>query len=586
MSPWVFVTALRLKPLKKIVCQAGFFASLVCVASCVGAIDDEGHFVEPIPGARPAVVSARMSPSSDNSGPIQDADKTYPLKVGAGPLPLRRLGNVEWVNTVVDLLGLPESQRAALANGMPSEEVGVTGFSLPGLFGVSEVMRLGEKARQALKAMPMAALPGCVGTNETACARAFLTPFIGRAFRRPGTPSEIDELVALWPQLRPAHSTYVETLGDLVVAVLQTPQFLYHGLESTTQPPARGDVVPLSEHQLASRLSYFLLRTSPDEALRVAANEGRLTDLVELERQTRRMLGLPGAKDVAPDLYRQLLQIDDVAHVSKNEKTLGIFPSSLRDSMQAEVTSFVKDLWSGSGPVAMGQLLGASHSFVDESLAKHYGVSGISGAIARKATLPGDRAGLLTMGAVMTVTAGSTEPSPIKRGALIRQRFLCQQLPAQPAVVPSLPAAITGVTLRERLDQHKSDPVCKGCHELLEPGGYAFSAYDAVGRWRPLEGDKMVDSSGTLVAVDNGNRSYGNLREFVSVLNGSPELQRCAVRQWFRYALGRPEGTGDEATLGALDAGFSKTGFDLRELQVAIVKSNSFTLRDRSSVDK
>ncbi len=555
-------------------------AAGLLVAACVATltVGCTGEIGSPS-GRSPARPASPATPTTTARPAPRPGSPPDLAQAGPGPLGLRRLSNEELVNTLGDLLGLAEPQRAALAADLPPESIGDSGFLAPGLVGADDARRIGEKARQAAAFLPAAGLGGCAaGTGEEACVRRFLQGFAARAFRRAPEADELDDLAALHRELRRIGRAPDEATREVVAAILQGPQFLYHGQPGGAARAVRdGSGVRLTPHELASRLSYFLWRTMPDEALFEAAGSGRLASGDELERQARRLLADGRAQRTIEAFFLELLRVDEIDAVARDAK-LGAFPPAVRERLAQEVRAFVADLLAGDG--RLETLLTAPHTLVDETLAKHYGIAGVKGATWKKVVPEGERAGLLTLGGVMAVHATAEEGSPIKRGAFLRQKILCQPLPPQPPVVPQLPGPAAGRTIRERLAAHAAEPTCRVCHELLDPAGFAFSAFDALGRHRPLDpAGQPLDTSGHVTNLDGETRRFGSLGALARLLAASDEVRRCAVRQWARFALGREPTEGEAPALAEVYDAFSRAGFDLRALLVAIATSPAFRTR-------
>ena len=226
-------------------------------------------------------------------------------------------------------------------------------------------------------------------------------------------------------------------------------------------------------------------------------------------------------------------------------------------------------------------LFQADFAYVNERLAPIYGVEGITGTEMQRVLVdPTARSGLLTHPALLTLLGKSNQSDPIHRGVFVRQRLLCQQLPPPPDDVDlTVPDLEPGLTTRERFDQHRDEPRCAGCHQLIDPIGYGFEGYDGIGRFRTSEEGQSIDASGEVVSGGDASGAFEGVVELSDQLVSSDAVRACVARQWFRYATGRIESTDDVCTLGELDRRFEASGYDVRELMIAMVATDAFTHR-------
>lgn len=426
---------------------------------------------------------------------------------------------------------------------------------------------------------------GAVGENEirerivfcdpagAECRRDVVSDFARRAFRRPVTDDEVDRLMAL-VDLAIAEGDTVDAGLELALrAVLLSPHFIFR--PELDDDPNEEVSHPLNDFELASRLSYFLWSTMPDEELFAAAADGLLTaDPKNIEAQVDRMLADPKAEALVKNFAGQWLLIralDD--HVPDYEA----FPSyddelenALRTEMELYFGEFLK------GELGMNELLTADFTFINDRLATHYGMSGGSATFS-KASLESvpERFGLLTMGSFLTVTSYPTRTSPVKRGVWILEELLCDGPPAPPPGVEALeePETPTG-TLRDRLAQHRADPACATCHDLMDPLGLALENYDGVGTYRTEENGETIDPSGEV-----GGVAIADARALAEHLQTDARFSHCLVEKLLVYGLGRGMESEDTPFIEAIVEHAAEDGYRLPALIKHIVTSEPFTTR-------
>jgi hypothetical protein len=487
-----------------------------------------------------------------------------------GAAPLRRLTRFEYDNTVRDLLG--DTTQPALA--FPDEEL-VFGFANNSAQqSLSSLLIEGyEGAAVTLATNVTTDLPTLLGCSpspgtEDDCVRSFLPRFGRRAYRRPLESDELDRLFAFYSASKAAYD-FPTAVRMVVQAMLQSPHFLYRiELESPDGVPAK-----VSQFELATRLSYLLWGSAPDDALLDAAAAGNLDTAAQAER----LLNDPRAHGLVGELFAEWLQLDKVGRVEKDATLFPAFTPDVRTLLRRETDVFTDDLvFSGGG---VQQLLTAPYSFVNGALASYYGISGPTGADFQKVMLPeGRRQGLLTQASFLAAAAHANQTAPVQRGLFVRDRLLCAPPPPPPATVKAIPPVPDPtLTTRQRFSQHETDPSCAGCHSLMDPIGFGFEHYDAVGIWRDTENGNAVDATGKLTATDVDGTFDGAL-DLSSRLARSRRVSDCTVTQWFRFAYGRQETADDGATLDALKAGFAaKQSF--RELLLSLTQSDAFLYR-------
>jgi hypothetical protein len=519
-----------------------------------------------MPGPAPAV-----------PGPTTKADPN-----AAGPMPLRRLTNREYNNTVRDLLGDTTSP----ANQFPADRDETFLFPQAGTVAVQDAKLLRTAAETlaaaAVRKLPMLLPCDPVAMGEPACAKQFVDGFGLRAFRRPLATAEADRLMALYTNARNTLKLgFADAIGVLIEAMLQAPAFLYH-LEAPATPPVReGAVLALGPYEMASRLSYFIWGSMPDTALFTAAAGGKLKTDADLEAQARRLLADAKARDTLAAFFEGWLEIDDLRDKAKDPKLYPEYNDALKTAMAGETRAFVQSVvFDGDG--RWGTLLGASYSFVNQALGGLYGMPQVQGANLVRADLnASQRAGFLTQASFLALTGSADGSNPVRRGKAIYTKLLCQELPPPPANVPPAKPASAGGTTRERFVEHDNNECARACHGLMDPIGFGFEAYDGIGKFRTMDNGKPVDSSGS-ITLDGATKSFPGAVALGGLLAASDEARRCFAAQWVRFALMRRETTADLASVQAAGTAFSRPESAVRDLMVAIVKARSFRYRSPS----
>jgi hypothetical protein len=499
----------------------------------------------------------------------------------AGPMPLRRLTRREYNNTVRDLLGETTNPADAFPVDRESEFL----FRRAGLVALQDLETM-KDAAQALGASAVnkaTTLAPCTG-DESACARKFVTTFGQRAFRRPVTTEETDRLMALYQTGRTTLMlNYASAIGLLVEGMLQSPAFLYHWELGYDAPKIEGSLVRLNGYETASRLSYFLWGSMPDANLFEAAAANKLGTQAEIEAQARRMLGDAKARDTVPAFIDELLNLDQIAERPKDPLVYPEYKDDLKAAMATEIRTFINSVVDGDGKFST--LLTSTAASINQPLATLYGVSGVSGAGVKAATLDTkQRAGLLTRAGFLTVTGATDGSHPVKRGRRIYERMLCGALPSPPADVPPAATPASGGTTRQRFDVHANNPCTGGCHSVMDKLGFAFEHYDGIGKFRTMDNGGVVDSSGT-VEIDGVMKPFADAIDISKHLAESPGATRCFTTQWMRFGFQRLDTADDRASIDAAVANFGKTN-NIKDLLVGIAGSRSFRYRTPAMGEK
>jgi hypothetical protein len=500
------------------------------------------------------------------------------LTCGPAPSTVRRLTHREFANSVRDLVG----DTAAVTQGFPPEEEALGFTNNADAQQVSQV--LVEKylvssegiARRATRVMSGLLRCDPVTTGEEACARQFIETFGRRTFRRPLSADDAAELFAVYATGR-ARGDFREGIEDVIQVTLQAPEFLYR-IEEGVEVEGNAEIRQISDYEMASRLSYLMWGTLPDEELLNAAQAGKLSRPEEIEAQARRMLDDPRSRDTVRDFHAQWLRLGLIDEVAKDTASFPDWNPDIRSHLRAEADAFIEDVvWAQRGDLSM--LFTSSFTFVDDDLARYYDLPLPESTQLTRVTLPpGTAAGFLTQGGLMAVLAKPNQTSPTHRGKFIREAIMCQVIPPPPDnVITDVPDPDPNVSARQRFAQHTKDSSCAGCHMLMDPIGFSFEKYDGIGRFRANENGRSIDDTGEVVGSDIG--AYQGIPALAQKLANNPEVQRCVTRAWFRYGLGRSETEAEACTIDQLQERFDKSGRRPIDLLIALTQTTAFRFK-------
>lgn len=425
------------------------------------------------------------------------------------------------------------------------------------------------------------------GAEWDRAAREVLSRFASRAFRRPASQDEVERLVALSRLAREGGDSFEVGMQLAIEAVLVSPHFLFR-VESdehaqptgdkTAQAATEGRIEPLGDYPLASRLSYFLWSSMPDEALFADAAAGKLHDPAVWEAQVRRMLADPKSQALVENFAGQWLQLRNLKTINPDRKRFPDFDESLRQAMQRETELFVDAVLREDRSVL--DLLDTDFTFVNERLAKHYGIEGVKGNdFQRVAVDRNRRGGILTQASVLTVTSNPTRTSPVKRDKWVLEQILNSPPPPPPPNVPELAddsdKQLTG-TLRERMQQHRENVSCAACHQRMDPIGFGLENFDAIGAYREKDGEAAIDPAGEL---PDGSKFSGPA-ELKQVFRAKgPEFRRALAAKMLTYALGRGTEPYDRSTIEQIATELEADGDRFSRLILAVTKSQPFQMR-------
>ena len=490
---------------------------------------------------------------------------------------LRRLTHSQYNHTVRDLLG----DETRPADQFPKEDF-VHGFTnqaegqpVSPLLAEAYARAAERLARSAFRGGDSRRLVPC-RADAMDCRSEFIRVFGRRAFRRPLDDSEVKRYEALFAQ----EKEFLSGAQVVVETMLQSPHFLFHLAQGS--------------YGAAGRLSYFLWDTLPDEELFRAAKAGELDTPVGVEKQVSRMLRDSRAQDALDEFLAQWMRFDRLRNAIRDRRLFPEFTAELVGAMTEETRRLFRSLvWEDRD---FREFFTASYAYLSPELAKLYGVPAPNELWGRVEFAPdSERAGVLGQATFLALTSKPTETSPTERGLFVREHFLCQVVPPPPAGVNTTLPPVTDekpMTTRERLQIHLSNPACSGCHSLVDPVGFGFEKFDAVGKHRekqlvtifptldetstkrkvqPTEYKLGIEAEGDVLGLKDAR--FQSPRQLGKILAGEPGCQRCVVKMLFRWASGRPEEPDDQPLIeGALER-FLKSGFKFRELVVATAVS-------------
>lgn len=417
--------------------------------------------------------------------------------------------------------------------------------------------------------------------EEDKCAASILSNLMRRAFRRPVAAAEAEEQLAFFRKGR-AQGDFDTGVAMAVSAILTNPKFLFR-VESDPAKTPPGGVYRISNLELASRLSFFLWSSIPDDELLNAAEKGMLSQPAELERQTRRMLADSRSDNLATNFAGQWLRLRNVDAVIPSGNLFRDFDDNLRQAFRKETELFFDSILRDDRSILT--FLKSDYTFLNERLARHYGIEGIYGSRFRRVTLPPDsrRGALLRQGSILSVTSYATRTSPVLRGVLVLKNMIGAPPPAPPAAVPPLDESTVAANLpmRQRLAAHRNNAACASCHRTIDPVGFALENYDAIGRWRAIEvEDQPVDATGAIP----GDREFRGVEGLEDALLRRPELFATALTEnLMTFALGRGIEYYDAPAVRKIVRSAAGNGYRFSSVILGIANSAPFQMRRAES---
>lgn len=419
---------------------------------------------------------------------------------------------------------------------------------------------------------------GGAAPGSDACTTNALTTFLPRAWRRPVSADEVAALKAISDAItkdasEPGTADDKWNLGMklAVQSALTSPNFVYRA--ELDPDPTSATPHPLGDYEIANRLSYFLWSTMPDDELFARAKDGTLHTPAVLDAQVERMLADPKAIALADNFAGQWLSLRKLGQVAPDAKLFPGFSPAVQASMGRESSAFFMDFLAPNKPFS--DMLDASYSFLDKTLASYYGATSFSGTDWSKTPLDGThRVGLLSLGGVLAVTSMPTRTSPVARGKYVLGRLLCSLPPPPPPNVPPFNEDPSAGSVRQRLEAHVKNPTCAGCHDVIDPIGLAMENFDAAGAYRTMDGKYPIDTSG----LSYKGQGFHDIGSLAAMIKADPAFVACVSTQFYGYAMGQAPVDGDSAAIAQLN-GASPAGPAFRDMIHALVKSAPFLTR-------
>jgi mono/diheme cytochrome c family protein len=417
---------------------------------------------------------------------------------------------------------------------------------------------------------------GGMAAHQPICTTRIVTSFARRAFRRPVNARELEKYIALTERAQKDEGSFEEGLAIGLQAILVSPDFLFR-IERDRPAVGKATANRISTHELATRLSYFLWASMPDDSLRRAADTGTLRDPKILAYQVRRMLRDPRSRALAENFGGQWLQFRALESLTRDRDKFPDFEDYLRLSMRRETELFVDHIIRTDRSVL--DFIDGRYSFLNERLARHYKVAGVVGPEFRRVDLTGTpRGGVVTQGSVLAVSSYATRTSPVLRGKWVLDNLLNAPPPEPPPDVPNLDETTIGTSasMREQLEQHRKNPTCASCHRRMDPLGFGLENFDAVGAWRTEDGKFPIDASGLLP----DGRTFSGPEQLRTILAAEREaFARAITSKLLTYALGRGLERYDAKTVKSIASRLPQHGYRFSGLVLEIVNSLPFTSR-------
>jgi len=529
-------------------------------AGCTGKIGD--HQSGPQPSG-----SGGTSPGS----PPGTIDIDTPAADSVGPAWQRRLTKTEIGNSIEALTGV----RPAAVADLPDESNDydfdrVTQTQTVADRHVQTYLTIGDQVVSALTDAKIGTLaPNCATLSRT-CAESVIDSFGPRAFRGP-----VDsEQKTLMLKLFDGGATPREGIDQIIRFLLQSPSFVYV-IERGTAVPGQQGIYALNDYEIATRLSLLACETLPDAPLLAAAAAGQLHEPAQIAAEAGRLFAQPCAHQVTQRFFTQWLKLDRMVTVMPDTATFPQFTADVRAAMIDEDQRFLDDVvWNGGG--ALGTLFTANYSFIDQRLGPIYGLSGL-GSTPTKVTLPPERLGILTHASVLTAFSNPAATSPVRRGAYVYKKILCQDIaPPPPSLDTSPPKDDPSLTTRQRYALRTEAGVCGNCHTLFNPIGYAMENFDPIGRVRTTDNSLPIDATGSLPTLNvDGLDGAASLSAAIAQRD---EMLVCFGRKWLRYGLGRSEAQADATSIRAV-VEKTRSSASILDAMVALTQTYAFTHR-------
>ncbi len=502
-----------------------------------------------------------------------------------GPFVIRRLNKVEYGNTLHDLFGIDPS----ISRELPAEVLGEGYLNTLSPLQSEQYLGLANEVLEQIMA-PAGAPPTAVqrrlfgeppapDADARAAVKNIARSLARSAYRRPPSEAELDVLVGVFDLGRENKLTYSAALGLMLKAVLVSPQFLY--ITPASEVAAEKKIVPLDDHQLASRLSYLLWATMPDAELAALADAGKLHEPAVLREQVKRLLQDPRSRALFDGFGAQWLGLGELETKTFDTAKFPLMTGEMRTAMYEEARLFFDSIVRENRSVV--SFVDSDYTFLNGTLAQLYGLEKtVTGPAMRQVKLAdANRGGILGMPGILATTSFPDRTSAVKRGVWVLEQVLGEHVPPAPPNVPALEkqdgAKVANLTLRQRTELHRTDAACANCHKILDPIGFGLENFDAIGRWRDVEeGGGAIDATGELP----GGKRFSSPKELKAIIAArQSDLARNLTEKLLAYALCRPLEGYDEIVVDRLMDTIAKDGYRMQSLITEIVTSYPFTQR-------
>jgi hypothetical protein len=501
-----------------------------------------------------------------------------------GPFVIRRLTKTEYGNTLHDLFGVEPS----IADGLPDEVSGEGYLNSLSAIQLEQYLKIADKVLERIakpQGSPAIATqkqlfgkPAAAGTPPREAAREVARSLARKAYRRPPTAAELDVLVAAFDLGRANKMSYQQSLHLMLKAVLVSPQFLFI---TPVESDLSSGIVPLDDYQLASRLSYLLWATMPDDRLMALAEDGTLHQPAVLDAQVLRLLKDPRSRALFDGFGAQWLGVGGLKRQVFDSAMFPQMTAQMRAAMYDEARLFFDNIVRENKSIV--RFVDADYTYLNGTLAPIYGLEkAVTGSQMQRVNLSdGNRGGILGMPGVLAGTSFPNRTSAVKRGVWVLEQVLGDHVPAAPPNVPALDqqdqSAIKNMTLRERTELHRTNPVCANCHKVLDPIGFGLENFDAIGQWRDRDSNgKPIDATGELP----GGERFSSPKDLKAIIAGRTDaLSRNLVEKLLGYALGRRLEGYDEIVVDNLVQKVAGDGYRMQTLIESVVTSYPFMNR-------
>jgi hypothetical protein len=501
-----------------------------------------------------------------------------------GQSPVRRLNRFEYNNTISDLL----KDDSSPADAFPLEEssefdndanvLRVSRLLAEGYLEAARNLSTTVLAKADTLPCATAAAAGDT-TKQEQCAGQLIDTWGPKVYRRPVAAAERTRLLGTFRTAR-GFLDFNGATRTVFETMLMAPQFLYR-IESGSAVDGSPGVLKVDSWGLASRLSYFLLGSTPDDALLKAAQDGRLVTAADVRREAERLYGSARSRTVVRRFTRFWLELSNVDQQGKDAALFPDYTPAIGSLMRTQTETLAEHLYfDGSG--TLGEMLTAPYTYMNKTLAKFMGATGPAGDAFEKVQLdPAKHSGVLTEPAFLSYNATVDKTHPILRGVFVLRKMLCTPPAGPPPGIVDGTGTVTdpNATQRDRLAAHRTNPSCGGCHQFIDPIGLTFENFDAVGRFHDNEkSGQPVNATGALLNTDVDG-PVNNVMELTQKLAKSAQVQKCVTVDWFRYANGRGETQADTCSIARVDSAMTKAGGGLRELVLSLTQTDAFLYR-------